>query len=81
MIPILDLSKTDAVIFLLFSNNPEKVRPAIETSLIFQISDNKAGIAVCFSESLEAAKQLIVNARKLDEKSRVMVVYDYDFLN
>ena len=81
VIPILDLSKTDAVIFLLFSNNPQKVRPAIETSLIFQISDNKAGIAVCFSESLEAAKQLIVNARKLDEKSRVMVVYDYDFLN
>lgn len=81
VIPILDLSKTDAVIFLLFSNNPEKVIPAIQSSLIFQISDNKAGIAVCFSESLEVAKKLIVNARKLDEKSRVMVVYDYDFLN
>jgi DNA-binding Lrp family transcriptional regulator len=81
VIPILDLSKTDAVIFLLFSNKPELVMPVIETSLIFQISDKNGGIAVCFSESLEAAKRLIVNARKSDEKSRVMVVYDYDFLN
>jgi DNA-binding Lrp family transcriptional regulator len=81
VIPILDLSKTDAVIFLIFSNKPESIMPAIERSLIFQISDSTAGIAVCFSESLDAAKKLIVNARKMDEKSRVMVVYDYDFLN
>lgn len=81
VIPILDLSKTDAVIFLLFSNNPGEVTPVVLPSLIFQISDGKSGIAVCFSESLESAKKRINSVRKVDVNSQVMVVYDYDFLN
>ncbi len=80
VIPILDLSKTDAVLFLLFSDNPSEIMPVILSSLIFQISDGKSGISVCFSDSLANAKMKINNVRKIDEKSEVMVVYDYDFL-
>ncbi len=81
VIPILDLSKTDAVIYLLFSDKSREVLPAIVQSLIFQISDGKSSISVCYSDSLEQAKKSIKNVRDVDEKSQVMVVYDYDFLN
>ncbi len=80
VIPILDLSKTDAVIFLLFSDNSARIIPAILSSMIFQISDGKSGIAVCFADSLQNAKKRINDVRGIDGDSQVMVVYDYDFL-
>ncbi|AAT43159.1 winged helix-turn-helix transcriptional regulator [Picrophilus oshimae] len=79
IIPILDLSKTDIVLFGLFTMNFKAVSKIVEDITLFNVNDLKSGISICFSESLSGAKQIINKCREIDKNIDVMVIYEYDF--
>ncbi|MFG1555767.1 MAG: winged helix-turn-helix domain-containing protein [Thermoplasmataceae archaeon] len=76
-----DLSKTDVVLFSIFSGNKENIRKALLESTIFSITDSNYGVFICFSENMVNAKEMINKVRSMEEKSEVMVIYDYDFFS
>ncbi len=76
----IDLSKTDVVIFSLFSQDQERIEPILEDSTIFKIADNKSGIFICFAENMVTAKGIMNSAREAEKESDVMVIYDYEFV-
>lgn len=76
-----DLSKTDIVLFSIFSGNNENIRKTLIESTIFSITDSKYGVFICFSENMVTAKDVINKVRTMEESSEVMVIYDYDFFS
>jgi DNA-binding Lrp family transcriptional regulator len=77
----IDLSRTDLVLFSIFSSQVEKIEPILENGTIFKISDKKAGVFVCFAENMASAKTIINVVRETEKESEVMVLYQYDFIN
>ena len=76
-----DLSKTDIVLFSIFSNNQEVLQPILSEISIFQIVDQKSGVFVCYADNMVNARNVINAVREKEKNSDVMVIYDYEFLN
>ncbi len=79
IIPVLDLSKTDVVLFGLFTMNFKAISKIVEDITLFSVNDLKSGISICFSENLNSAKQIINKCRDIDKNIDVMVIYEYEF--
>ncbi|MEM3675821.1 MAG: winged helix-turn-helix transcriptional regulator [Thermoplasmataceae archaeon] len=73
-----DLSSGDIILYLIFSNNVEKVSGILASVLVFSISDQRSGVFICFSENLKYAKENIRKVRTADPDAHVMVLYDYE---
>lgn len=80
VIPLLDLSKINSVIFAIFSKNTDLVEPLLSNSIILKIGDENSGIFICFGDNMAASKAIINRVREVEKESDIMVVYDYDFL-
>ncbi len=76
----IDLSKTDVVLFSIFSEKQELLQPILSEISIFQIKDEKSGVFVCFAENMVSARNIINTVREREKDSDVMVIYDYEFL-
>ncbi|MGP6206968.1 Lrp/AsnC family transcriptional regulator [Cuniculiplasma sp. SKW3] len=76
-----DLSKTDIVLFSIFSNNQETLQPILSQISIFQIRDEKSGVFVCYADNMVNARNVINAVREKEKNSDVMVIYDYEFVN
>ncbi|MCL4345020.1 MAG: winged helix-turn-helix transcriptional regulator [Candidatus Thermoplasmatota archaeon] len=74
-----DLSKTDIVLFSIFSENQEILQPVLSEVSIFQIRDEQSGVFVCFADNMVNARSVINTVREKEKNSDVMVVYDYEF--
>jgi DNA-binding Lrp family transcriptional regulator len=79
VLPILDISKSNIIIFSIFTVNPKAISEALHEYKIWEFVDGKAGIIVCSSENVDKTKKVIRLARVYDSKSDVMIIYDYDF--
>jgi DNA-binding Lrp family transcriptional regulator len=77
----IDLSKTDVVIFSIFTTDQEKIEHILEDVTIFKITDNSTGVFICFAENMVSARALINSSREAEKKSEVMVIYDYEFIH
>lgn len=75
----LDLSGGDVVIFSIFSRHTDAVMPILAPQSIFVIRDEVAGVFMCYSETLRAAKEAISRVRGIDGEAEVMILYDYRF--
>lgn len=74
----INLSKTDGVVFSIFTVSPLRVAKILEEITFLQIADDSSGVFLCFSQNMAEAKQFIDNVRREEKDSEVMVVYDYD---
>ncbi len=75
----LDLTGGDVVIFSIFSRKANDVTPVLAPSSIFAIRDSEAGVFMCYSETLLAARENISRVRKVDPEADVMILYEYRF--
>lgn len=73
-----DLSKTDGVVFSIFTISPGRVAKILDDITFLEISDSSSGVFLCFAQNMTEAKNFIDNARREEKDSEVMVVYDYD---
>ncbi len=80
VLPILDLSKNNLVIFAIFSKKTDEIEPLLSNSTILKIGDTINGIFICYAENMVNSKNIINRVKAVDKDSDVMVVYDYDFL-
>ncbi len=79
VLPVIDLSKTDIVLFALFSKKFEKISDQFDDKLILKFSDKYSGIAILFSMDMDNAKKLINKFRLIDNELSIMIIYNYDF--
>lgn len=77
----LDLTGGDVVIFSIFSRKVNEVTPILVPSAIFAIRDSEAGVFMCYSETLFAARENISRVRKVDPDADVMILYEYRFFS
>ncbi|MCL4331202.1 MAG: winged helix-turn-helix transcriptional regulator [Candidatus Thermoplasmatota archaeon] len=75
----LDLSGGDIVLYSIFSTSVDRAREILAPQTIFSISDSRAGVYTCFSESLSNARGSISRIREVDSSANVMILYDYKF--
>ncbi len=75
----LDLTGGDVVIFSIFSRKVNDVTGVLAPSAIFAIRDVEAGVFMCYSETLFAARETISRVRKIDPEADVMILYEYRF--
>lgn len=76
----IDLSKTDVVLFSIFSKSPDITGNVLEDATIIRIADSNSGVFVCFAENMVEARNMINAVRITEKDSEVMVIYDYDLL-
>ena len=81
VLPLLDFSKNNSVIFAIFSKKTEEVEPLLSKSIILKIGDTNSGIFICYGENMPNSKTIINRVRAVEKDPDVMVVYDYDFLS
>lgn len=74
-----DISKTDAVLYSIFSQKQDIVAPILAENAIISITDGNAGVFVCFAENMVGARAVINTVREKEKDSDVMVIYDYEF--
>lgn len=79
VIPLIDLSKTDVVLFAAFSKKFEKISKQFNNNLILKFNDKYSGIAILFSMDMDNAKNLINKLRLIDDELSIMIIYNYDF--
>jgi DNA-binding Lrp family transcriptional regulator len=79
VVPLVDLSKGDIVIFSIFSRKFSILNPVLEDYSLFVISDEENGIFVCYSDNLSNAKGAINRVRDIDSEAEVMIIYEYEF--
>ncbi|BFH72112.1 winged helix-turn-helix transcriptional regulator [Sulfurisphaera javensis] len=79
VVPVIDLGKTDIVIFSIFSKNIEDISVVLQDCKIWQFTDGYAGITVCYADNMERARKFIQAAREVDKNADVMIIYDYIF--
>lgn len=79
IIPLIDLSKTDIVLFAVFSKKLEKFSNQFNNNLILKFNDKYSGIAILFSMDMDNAKNLINKLRLIDNELNIMIIYNYDF--
>ncbi|WP_162509487.1 hypothetical protein [Thermogymnomonas acidicola] len=80
VVPLIDLSKTDGVLFSIFTENMPQISGAFNEGLVFAINDERSGILVFFVENLPTAKGIIERARRIDPGgAETMVIFDYQF--
>lgn len=79
VVPLVDLSKGDIVIFSIFSTKFSILNPVLADYSLFVISDEENGIFVCYSDNLSIAKGAITRVREIDPEVEVMIIYEYEF--
>jgi len=79
VIPLIDISKTDIVLFVAFSKKLEKFSNQFNNNLILKFNDRYSGIAILFSMDMDNAKNLINKLRLIDDELNIMIIYNYDF--
>jgi DNA-binding Lrp family transcriptional regulator len=81
VVPLVDLSRGDIVIFSIFSRKFSILNPVLEDYSLFVISDEENGIFVCYSDNLANAKGAITRVRDIDSEAEVMIIYEYEFFH
>jgi DNA-binding Lrp family transcriptional regulator len=81
VVPLVDLSRGDIVIFSIFSRKFSILNPVLEDYSLFVISDEENGIFVCYSDNLSNAKGAITRVRDIDSEAEVMIIYEYEFFH
>ena len=81
VVPLVDLSRGDIVIFSIFSKKFSILNPVLEDYSLFVISDEENGIFVCYSDNLSNAKGAITRVRDIDSEAEVMIIYEYEFFH
>lgn len=81
VVPLVDLSRGDIVIFSLFSKKFSILKPLLEDYSLFFVSDEEKGIFVCYSDNLSNAKAAITRVRDIDSEAEVMIIYEYEFFH
>lgn len=81
VVPLVDLSRGDIVIFSIFSRKFSILKPLLEDYSLFVVSDEENGIFVCYSDNLSNAKGAITRVRDIDSEAEVMIIYEYEFFH
>ncbi|QXJ31042.1 winged helix-turn-helix transcriptional regulator [Saccharolobus shibatae] len=79
IVPDIDLSKTDIVLFSMFSKNIDEISVILQECKLWQFTDGYAGITVCYADNIEMARKYIAAARNIDKSADVMIIYGYEF--
>jgi DNA-binding Lrp family transcriptional regulator len=79
VVPLVDLSRGDIVIFSIFSRKFSILKPLLDDYSLFVVSDKENGIFVCYSDNLSNAKGAITRVRDSDSEAEVMIIYEYEF--
>jgi DNA-binding Lrp family transcriptional regulator len=77
VIPNINIPKSGSVVFSMFSTRIKDIRNILEECRFMEITDMRAGIQICFAESMEEAKKYINAVRTIDKQADVMLIYDY----
>ncbi|MEJ2781378.1 winged helix-turn-helix domain-containing protein [Stygiolobus sp. CP850M] len=78
LIPIIDLKKTDVVMFYIFTRRVAETRKILDSCKILEINDGQAGIIGCITDRIENVRKYVEAVRNVaDREADVMVIYDY----
>ena len=78
LIPIIDLKKTDVVMFSIFTRRVAETRKILDSCKILEINDGQAGIIGCITDRIENVRKYVEAVRNVaDREADVMVIYDY----
>lgn len=78
VIPIIDLPKSNIVMFSIFSKHVDITRSILRNHLIWEFSDANAGIFVSSTTDFGKAKKLIDFVRRKEIDAEVMMIYNYE---
>jgi Transcriptional regulators len=78
VLPVLDVSKSDSVIFSMFTRDDSALDKFFSKYTFFKVAGNGHSIHFMFAENQEQAKGIVTKARAVDREADVMVIYDYD---
>ena len=79
VIPVVDLSKSDIVIFSIFTTKFGILNPVLVDYSLFVVSGEENGLFLCYSDNLSNAKAAIARIREIDPEAEVMIIYEYEF--
>lgn len=77
VIPRIDIPKSNTMLFSIFSTKVQDIKPILDDCRIMEITDNQAGIQVCFASNVDMVRKYIFSARRKDPDADVMIIYDY----
>ncbi|BCU71447.1 winged helix-turn-helix transcriptional regulator [Stygiolobus caldivivus] len=80
VIPIVDLSKADIVVFGIFSNLISKLE-LLEGCKFLSFKDGDRGITVCAVENIKVADSYVKKVREIDNSAEIMIATEYDIYN
>ena len=78
LVPIIDLKRTDVVMFSMFTKRVAETRKVMESCKVLEINDGEAGIIACITDNIESVRKYVEAVRTVaDKEADVMVIYDY----
>lgn len=77
VIPKIDIPKSNIFLFSIFSERVPDIRHILDYCRVLEITDERAGIQVCFADGLNTVRNYVNSVRKIDPKADVMIIYDY----
>lgn len=77
VIPKIDIPKSNIILFSIFSSRVQDIKPILDDCRIMEITDNQAGIQVCFADNINTVRKYVFSVRRVDPAADVMIIYDY----
>lgn len=76
VLPLIDLSKADIVVFGIFSEIISKMN-FLDSCKFLEFKDGDRGLIVCATESMGNAEKYLKFSREIDQNSQIMISVDY----
>jgi len=80
IIPIVDLGKSDIVVFGIYSQSISKLE-FLRKCEFLRFVDNDKGLVVCATNDIKEAENYVKEVRQIDPSSQVMIATDYEIRN
>ncbi|BFH72134.1 winged helix-turn-helix transcriptional regulator [Sulfurisphaera javensis] len=80
IIPIIDISKSDIIVFGVFSRIVNKMEYLNQCEFL-RFTDGERGIVVCAVDSLKTAESYVNQIRKQDDNAKIMIATEYEIRN
>jgi len=80
VIPIVDLSRADIVVFAVFSKIVTKLS-MLDSCKFLSFVEGERGLTVCAVENIKVAEGYVKKVREIDNEAEVMIATEYDISN
>ena len=81
VVPIIDLGKSDIVVFSVYSSEVSKLLKLLQKCEFLSFVDRDRGVILCAVYDLKEAEMYIREVKQIDPSSSVMIVTDYEIRN